>query len=129
MIDGVGVDRSRAFFDGWNAATPYLLLEDDLTPTFGLCGGLPLSIPDAAMPSVQGASKDSSGPRTLLDVGLFDKFLASLDAAVFEERPTESAGKCAHLLALVDAQVPGIMDRKHMRQLVADAQPRQSKWV
>lgn len=125
--------------DGWNVATPYLLLECEMSEGELEIGGAGQTARSKSreatiVAQIQGGAADevafgeSPLPRVAPDVGQFDKYLAVLDPTL-GGRPADSVGKLQNLLALIDGCVPNILDRKNLRQLIVDAQPRQSKWV
>lgn len=65
----------------------------------------------------------------LVDVGSLDEFIGTLDPSLTLRKMEATVSKCQHLLSLIDATVPRIQERRQLRQLIVDAQPRQSKWV
>lgn len=66
----------------------------------------------------------------LIDLSLLDNFLAGLDSSLKKNRSNDnSIGKCHNLIALIEKRMTSVQGRRNLRQLLADAQPRQSKWV
>lgn len=57
-----------------------------------------------------------------------DDFLNALDDRLTPARRTLAVGKCQNLLGWLDGQNFTVAERKNLRQLLADSQPRQSKW-
>lgn len=75
------------------------------------------------------AALDSAGQALGMPLlARLDDFLNALDDRLSVAQRTLSVGKCQNLLGWLDGQSFTVAERKGLRQLLADSQPRQSKW-
>ena len=66
----------------------------------------------------------------MLDVAKLDEFLVtSVDHRLQRRTKDNRLGKLQNLIALIEEHVSSLQERRNLRQLLADSQPRQSKWV
>jgi hypothetical protein len=65
----------------------------------------------------------------MIDMAKLDAFIATIDDGL-RVRPQDCVrGKCGNLVAMIEARISNVQERRALCQLLADAQPSQSKWV
>ena len=65
----------------------------------------------------------------MIDISELDAFIATIDDSLRGRVQDCVGGRCGNLVAMIEARVPNVQERRALCQLLADAQPSQSKWV